>query len=139
MALEQRAFARDRLSRRQWRHHIGNPQAALLVCVEAGALLGDALMLFRRGSGVARLYSLAVAPVARGRGIGGALLRAGERMARVRGAERVRLEVRKDNPVAIALYERHGYRRFGERPGYYADGMDAWRYEKRLLRRLARV
>jgi ribosomal protein S18 acetylase RimI-like enzyme len=44
----------------------------------------------------------------------------------------VRLEVRQDNPGAIGLYEKQGYRRFGAIAGFYEDGADAWRYEKEL-------
>ena len=44
----------------------------------------------------------------------------------------LRLEVRKDNAPAIALYEARGYRPFGEYPDYYADGAAALRMEKRL-------
>jgi ribosomal-protein-alanine N-acetyltransferase len=44
----------------------------------------------------------------------------------------MRLEVRQDNSAAIRLYERLGYRRFAARQGYYEDGEDAWRYEKKL-------
>jgi ribosomal protein S18 acetylase RimI-like enzyme len=60
------------------------------------------------------------------------LLEAGERAARERGCERIGLEVRRDNPVAQALYERRGYQRAGESPDYYEDGEIALRYEKRL-------
>jgi len=45
---------------------------------------------------------------------------------------RLRLEVRKDNAAAIGLYERLDFHRFGEKRGFYEDGADAWRYEKRL-------
>ena len=35
-------------------------------------------------------------------------------------------------PITFRLYERQGYLRFGVLPGFYEDGTDAWRYEKRL-------
>lgn len=44
----------------------------------------------------------------------------------------LRLEVRKDNPSAIGLYESLGYRRLGEVADYYEDHMDALRLEKSL-------
>lgn len=133
VALEQRVFASDRLSRRQFRHHIDSPSATLLVCATDSGLLGDSLLLLRRGSHVARLYSLAVAPAARGGGIGQSLLTANEQTARRRGCHLLRMEVRVANAAAIALYESNGYRRFGQRAdGYYADGSDAWHYQKTL-------
>lgn len=132
-ALEQRVFSTDRLSLRQYRHHLSNPGARVLAATDRRGLLGTALVFFRRGSDIARLYSIAVDDAARGRGIARALLRAVERGARARGCTRLRLEVRQDNPAAIALYEKSGYRRFGMHAGYYEDGADAWRYEKVLV------
>ena len=38
--------------------------------------------------------------------------------------------MRADNARAIALYERSGYRLFGQVPGYYEDGAMALRFEK---------
>ena len=42
------------------------------------------------------------------------------------------LEVRYDNAPAIALYEKCGFRAFGEHEDYYSDGATALRYRKRL-------
>lgn len=132
LALEQQGFRGDRLSRRQYRHHLRNPRARLLAADAGGRLAGSALLLFRRGARVARLYSLAVDPAWRGHGVGRRLLDACEREAGRRGCTHVRLEVRVDNQAAQALYEGRGYRRTGQRVGYYEDGVDAWRYEKRI-------
>ena len=55
------------------------------------------------------LDGIAVAPQARGLGIGTALLEAVEDRARSRGVARVRLDVVDTNPRARALYERQGY------------------------------
>jgi ribosomal-protein-alanine acetyltransferase len=132
VALERHAFTTDHLSRRQYRKHLHSTTAVVLAAVDKGGLLGKAVVFFRRNSGIARLYSIAVAHEARGRGLGEILLRAAQRAARARSCTRLRLEVRQDNPGAIRLYERLGYRRFGARPRYYEDGADAWRYEKEL-------
>ena len=134
VALEQGAFSGARMSRAQYRRHLASPRAAVLVADTAGqGLLGSALVFFRAGSTLARLYSIATAPAARGRGIGGKLLAAAEEAARARGCRGVRLEVRMDNTAAMTLYERAGYRRIGRYAGYYEDGADAWRYEKSLV------
>lgn len=132
LTLERSAFTTDHLSPRQYRHHLNNPGAEVLAACDDSGLLGKALVFFRRGSRIARLYSIAVDHSARGRGIGEALLAAAETRARARGATCMRLEVRQDNPGAMRLYERCGYARFGMRSGYYEDGADAWRYEKKL-------
>ena len=136
VALELRAFSGDRMSRAQYRRHLASPRAAVLVADAPGeGLLGSALVFFRAGSTLARLYSIATAPAARGRGIGARLLAAAEETARTRRCRALRLEVRVDNAAATALYERAGYRRIGNYAGYYEDGADAWRYEKGLAER----
>jgi len=133
LALEQASFEGDRISRAQWRRHIGSATAAVLVVGGAAAGIDAAAVVFyRRHSRTARLYSLAVAAHARGAGLGRALLAAAEAAARARGCESMRLEVRVDNAPAIALYERHGYARGSRIRGFYEDGADAWRYGKRL-------
>jgi len=58
--------------------------------------------------------SAAVLPGYRGRGIGSALLAALKREAREQGVARLSLSVELDNP-AVALYERHGFRRLHRR------------------------
>ncbi|MBS0487436.1 MAG: GNAT family N-acetyltransferase [Proteobacteria bacterium] len=132
VALERRAFTTDHLSPRQYRHHLTNPRAQVLAAVDTNGLLGKAVVLFRKDSDIARLYSIAVDDAARGRGIAKALLRAVERGVRARGCTRMRLEVAQKNVGAVALYESLGYRRFGAHARFYEDGADAWRYEKIL-------
>ncbi len=132
LALERAAFTTDHLSPRQYRQHLRSATATVLAAVDGSGLLGKAVVFYRAGSDIARLYSIAVAETARGRGVAKALLAAVETAARARGCTRLRLEVRKDNAAAIALYERLGFHRFGEKPGFYEDGADAWRYEKAL-------
>jgi len=132
LELEQSAFDTDHLSRRQYRRHIGNSSAAVLVAAGAAGLLGKAVVFFNTGHDIARLYSIAVSAKARGQGLGAVLLLMAEKEARQRGCTRMRLEVSTKNAAAMHLYERHGYRRIGERPGYYENGDDAFRYEKDL-------
>ncbi len=123
--LEAESFASDKLSRRSFRHFVKSPSAAFLVACRAGRPFGYAILLFRRGGRSARLYSIAVATNDAGRGVGSRLLSAAENAARQRGAERLHLEVRTDNPDAIRFYRVKGYREAGTRAGYYEDGMTA--------------
>lgn len=132
LALEEATFDSDRISRAQWRRHIDSASAAVFVSGTRGSVDAAAVVFHRRNSRAARLYSLAVGAHARGTGLGGALLAAAEADARRRGCTSMRLEVRADNPSAIALYERRGYTRIARLPGFYEDGADGWRYAKRL-------
>ena len=70
------------------------------------------------------VQTLAVAPWARGRGLGRALLEALIEEARRRGCAQVLLEVRADNEPAQALYRSRGFERLALRRGYYAPGVD---------------
>lgn len=131
-ALEQATFTSDRISRRQWRHHLTHGNASVWVHGTPGDVDAAAVVFYRRNSRKARLYSLAVATGARGAGLGGALLDAAEAGARARGCIGMYLEVRADNAAAIALYMGHGYTRSARLPGYYEDSADGWRYAKPL-------
>jgi len=72
------------------------------------------------------VQTIAVAPDAQGQGLGRQLLVALIEESERRGCRRLDLEVRADNGVAIALYERHGFKRVGLRRGYYQpSGTDA--------------
>ncbi len=72
------------------------------------------------------VHTIAVDPLAQGRGVGSTLLAA--LLARAdEGAAAVFLEVRTDNERAIRLYERHGFARVGLRRRYYQpSGADAY-------------
>ncbi len=139
VALEHAAFATDRAERRAIRHAILSPTmdvlAALIEALDdepSPLLVGAAVLERRRGSRIARLASIAVAPNRGGLGLGGKLLDGAEAQARTHGCDRLRLEVRADNGAGIRLYQRRGYSRFAVRADYYEDGMEAWRYERRL-------
>ena len=133
--LETRSFTSDQVSRRALAHLVMRAHAATLVADHDGQIVGSVIVRFRRGSRSARIYSIAVASVARGQGVGARLLHAAEDTARHAGCTRMHLEIRKDNAASISLFEKLGYRRFAQYPGYYEDGMDAWRYEKSLVQR----
>jgi ribosomal protein S18 acetylase RimI-like enzyme len=133
-ALEQAVFTTDKLSRRSFRHFLASRQASLIVGEEAGKFAGYVLVLYPPRSQLARLYSIAVAPHAGGRGIGPKLLAAAEAAARRRRRRTMRLEVHEDNKRAIARYEKSGYRLFGRHHKYYDDHGHALRFEKPLGR-----
>ncbi|MDQ1697281.1 MAG: [ribosomal protein S18]-alanine N-acetyltransferase [Frankiaceae bacterium] len=74
----------------------------------------------------AYVQTIAVDPRHQGQGAGTMLLLALLAEAQQRGCANVDLEVRADNARAIALYERHGFRRIGVRRRYYQpSGTDA--------------
>ena len=132
MRLETDGFTGDRMARRSVRRLLGRPSAVVLVAVAAGSALGYAMVLLRKGSRVARLYSLVPDAGSARRCVCRALLAAAERAAVARGAAEMRLEVRTDNAAALRLYERHGYEVFARIADYYEDHADALRMRKSL-------
>jgi ribosomal-protein-alanine acetyltransferase len=146
MELETSTFASDAWSRGTMRAELGSRHGYYLVAEpvrdeasEAGepgepgapshpdaAIAGYAGLLAPAGSGQADIQTIAVAPAARRRGLGRALMVALLNQARQRQATEVFLEVRADNPDAQALYLSLGFEQIAVRPKYYQpDGVDA--------------
>lgn len=71
------------------------------------------------GAGEAHILNVCVAPRHQRRGYGRYLVQRLIDLARWHRAERVFLEVRPSNPVAIRLYETMGFNEIGRRPRYY--------------------
>jgi ribosomal protein S18 acetylase RimI-like enzyme len=130
--LEAAAFRTDRFSRRSFRHWIGGGKRAFLVATVDDTLAGYILVIYHRGTRLARLYSIAIDPRFRGSGIARRLIEAGERVASDDNRFIMRLEVASDNYPAIALYESLGYQTFGRYRDYYDDHSDAIRMQKRI-------
>lgn len=130
--IESRSFTHDRFPRRNLRRLLKSPAAQFLVAESDDRIAGYAMILQRRGSAVSRLYSIAVDPDFRGRRIAESLLDAAAHASRQSGATRLRLELRPSNAAAMRLYQRAGFTIFERRPGYYGDGEDAIRMERRL-------
>jgi ribosomal-protein-alanine N-acetyltransferase len=104
-------------SRESFRRLVGRPDADTWVAERDGRVLGYAVVWYVDDEG--ELGNLAVAPDARGRGLGGRLLDAAIARARARGARRLFLEVRVRNARAQALYRSRGFVPIGVRPRYY--------------------
>ena len=132
LALEESSFSTDRISRRNLRNLLRSPSACCLGAYQDGNLVGSMVILFRRNTRVARIYSIAVAPAARSMGIGRKMMLRAEREAKAHGCDRLRLEVRLDNTSAIRLYESLGFEDTQILPGYYEDGAVGMVYRKSL-------
>jgi len=138
VALENRSFDTDRLSRRSFRHLLTKANAVTLIAEEEkGTLAGYATVLFNAGTSLARLYSIAVDEAFKGKGIGRALVMAAEQAALDGECVVMRLEVRRDNSASLALFHKLGYREFGSYRDYYEDHMEALRFEKELVPHLS--
>ncbi len=138
LSIEEIAFDCDRLNERNLRHLIQKAHGTTLVAVDPkGELQGYVTVLFNRGTSLARLYSIAVAPARHRQGVGSQLLAAAEEAAVQDGNTFMRLEVRMDSLEGRRFYERHGYAPFAISTEYYEDGVDALRMEKVLAKRIS--
>lgn len=80
----------------------------------------------------AHLVLFAVHPDRQRQGIGSTILQWLEASAQVAGAQRIRLESRRDNVAARSFYNEHGYHEVAIRPQMYSGVLDGIRLEKWL-------
>ena len=134
VGIELNCFQTDRLNLRRFKHWIRVEHGILMVCQENDDVVGYGLVWCHKGTRLARVYSLAVLPQYRGKGIAEGLLTQLEQAAAKRGHISLRLEVSKNNAAAIKLYERLDYKIFDEYSDYYEDHSDALRMQKGIHR-----
>ena len=93
------------------------PDNIFLVAEEADTIIGYIGMYVAYEEG--EITNVAVEPAFRGSGVAGKLIEALLELAREQLVQRVLLEVRLSNAAAIHVYERSGFTKIGERPGFY--------------------
>lgn len=130
--LEKDAFGELAIARRQVTRLLKSTRARSWIARAGGETVGWIVVLLRRHKRYesGRVYTLAVAPGWRGKGVGTALIRrALEELERL-GIARCFLEVAADNDAARRLYQRFGFVTLATLPDYYAHG----RHAERMLR-----
>jgi len=110
-------------SRRQLHRLLKNPNAHWLLSLD-GRAMACWLKVSNGRARWARLYSLAVHPATRGRGLGRRLIEAGFAWMKQEGLATCRAEVKADNPTARRLYASCGFKEAGLLIDYYAPGAD---------------
>ncbi len=128
MELERAGFApSEQWSESSWRAELDGADRVVLVATEPAAGDGEGLLgvvTYQAGPDTADLMRIVVAPSARRRRVGRALVQAG--MMQLNGrVEQVLLEVRHDNAPAIALYTGCGFTTVATRHDYYGTGAHA--------------
>ncbi len=103
----------------------GNFSDSLRAGYQAQLLVADAVILgyfvAMKGVDEVHLLNITVAPAYQSQGWGRVMLDALALWSRSQDAEWLWLEVRRSNHRAAQVYERQGFRRVGERKGYYPD------------------
>ena len=123
MEIERESFSLP-WSRDSYLGELNNSFANYMVCDHAGdiAAYGGIWVVFEE----AHITNVAVAGKFRGQGIGCALMKELENIARAKHAIRIFLEVRPSNAAALKMYNKLDYIQTGLRKAYYTDnGEDA--------------
>lgn len=101
-----------------------------IMCCKGGRVIGYGGMWHVINEG--HITNIAITPEEQGKGYGGRLMDEMISLAIEKEMIGITLEVRKSNSKAIEMYEKKGFKRVGERPGYYENNKEAavimWKY-----------
>ena len=126
LKLEQ-TFGAEAFTKKSLRHFIMIGSTLIL---EENEPIGYSIVLFRKRSTLARLYSIAIAEPYQGKGYGRLLLESSESFAIAKGCDRMGLEVSENNVPARSLYEARGYGGARRLSWGYNDGSAALRLSR---------
>ena len=100
--------------------------------LEEGKVLGTCAMVPHEGPGVYELAKMAVAPSARGKGLGDLLMKTAETWAAGKHAKAIMLLSNTELEAAIALYLKHGYQivSLGPHPDYERSNIEMIKHLK---------
>jgi len=133
--LERQSFPVEKQSsRRSIRQSLGSALQQVVILEYAESELSDleavgSLTLFRHKNTL-RLYSLAVLPGLRGKGLGDQLMHYLLEQALLSGTARIVLEADSQNTRLVAWYETYGFVRQKFLEDFYAPSSHAWKMEK---------
>ena len=124
LSLEESGFDRpQRWSAASWVSELDATGRLVLVSRDSAGI--EAVACFSVLYDTAELLRVIVAPDHRGHGVARRLVSVGKEWAEAAGADRMLLEVRRDNAPALALYGSSGFQAILRRRDYYGAGHDA--------------
>ena len=122
-ALEAEVFAEDPWTPYMIAEELSSPASRYWIATDgSGDVVGYGGA--KVGGDQADVMTIGVAPQARGRGVGRAILDALLDWARQAGAAEIFLDVRPSNEGAIALYNSRGFVEIGRRPRYFRNPVE---------------
>lgn len=124
------SYGRDVLHPRQFRYFLTKANAFVVICERENIFCGYMIVLFRKNSDTARIYSIAIPPSAQGKGLGVFFLSSLEDICRKIKIRKITLETRADNLGMQKLSLRSGYSEVKRLKAYYHDGTDALKFAK---------
>ncbi len=137
LAIERICFNSESFNKKQFEYMLKSPSSIAFVAQCRGEIAGYIWAYIQRFKAKlqGRVYSLAVKPEFRGRGIARNLLSAVEREMRLLKVERIFLEVDESNEVARQLYSSLGFESHRFLPDYYGKANNAFKMIKKLVYR----
>ena len=130
--LEQKSFGKDSFSKKQFSYLLQKANSDFIVARGKQQIIAYMIILKRKRSLNNRIYSIAIAPEARGLGLAKKLLDFAENLARNDKKIQLSLEVNINNKPAIELYLKKGFETVGVKENYYHDGSSAFVMKKKL-------
>ena len=100
-------------------------KSLIKLCGFFGFWCEDGMIMCNKALDEAEIYTICVAPLARGKGIGRKLLTEAINYARLQRIAKIFLEVAEDNSPALKLYISAGFKEVGRRKKYYNNQTDA--------------
>jgi ribosomal-protein-alanine N-acetyltransferase len=125
----EKQFGAEAFSRRSLRRFIMNESLVIFVD-NSGYVIGYAIVLRKKNSYKARLYSFMIDEKFRGNGLGSAYLSA--LIHEETGVDGIILEASENNEPAIRMYHRAGFEVIQRVQNYYKDGSGAIKMLKKL-------
>ncbi len=121
----------------KWRNRLGMPGSFNVAAVLDSQPVAMASGVSATDDSAIEVISMWVAPAARGRGVGDALVHEVELWGRDVGAYTLRLRVAEGNRAASELYQRNGFRHTGEFGDVMPDGISRERVMAKRLQPFA--
>ena len=132
MKIEYACFQADAFSRYQMAYLITHSKGIFLVAHHSDEIAGYISFITSNRHNTGRIYSIAVSPAHRGKGIAEMLIDKSIRYTQKNKLRAIFLEVRTDNTVAIQLYKKKGFTEHSVKQNYYNDGAPAYSMVLRL-------
>lgn len=135
LSIERICFSSESFNKRQFEYMLKSPSSIAFIALYRGEIAGYIWAYIQRFKAKlqGRIYSLAVKPEFRERGIARNLLSAVELEMRLLGVERIFLEVDEFNEAARQLYISSGFEVQRFLPAYYGQANNAYKMTKKLV------
>ena len=109
LEIEWECFREDSFSKEQFAYLISRSKGIFYVMMEADRVIAYVSLLFHGGTRYLRIYSIAVHPDYRGKGLSVALIDRSKQWCEETGACGLMLETEKTNDIGNVLYPRCGF------------------------------